>query len=77
MISKMAGATLGVARKANVYATVMDRQMWIYENYLDGLWKIYDNIIATQSTSPRNVVNMPWNFPLSYTGQDFVNKVGE
>jgi hypothetical protein len=46
MLSKIAGATLGVAKKITPIITVINSQAYIDENFLDGLQMIYDHVIA-------------------------------
>jgi hypothetical protein len=77
MMSKIAGKTIGVARNAQVFTTVIDYNNFIYENFLDGILKVYDHIVAN-GNGKKAVVNMSVGFQLVVqVNQSFINKLGQ
>ncbi|KAH7407387.1 glycosyl hydrolase family 71-domain-containing protein [Cadophora sp. MPI-SDFR-AT-0126] len=61
ILSLMVGKQLGLAKKANAFASVITRDGYINENFLDGLSKFYDHIIDNNKQG-QAVVNMALSF---------------
>jgi hypothetical protein len=72
MMAKVAGRTLGIARRTHVQFTVFPGPEWISEHHIDGLSKMYDEIqgiagrggkstlLIAQSHNPGSEVSDGW-----------------
>jgi hypothetical protein len=83
MMARMAGKTVGLARKATITFTVINHEKYIYENFLDGLMKIHDDI-RSKGRGKKAVVNMSVNFQAfsdqpkwtnNFASEDFIDSM--
>jgi hypothetical protein len=75
MLSKIAGTTLGVAKRITPIMTVINPNLFINENYLDGLQKIYDHIIENGNQG-KSTLSMALNFKTPTLSQGWINRFG-
>lgn len=76
MLSKIAGKTLGSAKKITPILTRIDPATAYFEDFLDGLQMIYDHVIANGNKG-KAVINMSLNFKTSDVPQGWVNRFGK
>ena len=84
MLSKMGGKVYGVAKRITPVMTTMDYNTYVNENFLDGLSKIYDDVV--QNNNPGNcIINISINWILDseqfqgtsrFVSQVFIQRVG-
>ncbi|KAF2125602.1 glycoside hydrolase family 55 protein [Dothidotthia symphoricarpi CBS 119687] len=67
MLAKMAGKSLGSARKATVSFTAINYEKSVYEHFIDALLKVHDDI-AKNSRGKKSVVNMSLSFQVFQQG---------
>jgi hypothetical protein len=61
MVSKVGGNTIGIARRGQIWSTVIDYDNYITEHFLDWLMRIYDNIVRLGQNG-KAVVNLSLSF---------------
>ena len=73
MLSKIAGIQCGTAKKITPVLTRISETN-IVENYLDGLQRIYDHVVANNNRGA--TLNMSLNFKRSWVTQAWINRFG-
>ncbi|KAG4442833.1 hypothetical protein IFR05_001714 [Cadophora sp. M221] len=69
MLSLMIGNKVGLAKKANTFASTMKYDGYISENFLDGLSQFYDHIVRNNNQG-KSIVNMALSFPKANSVSD-------
>jgi hypothetical protein len=76
MLSKIAGATVGVAKKITPIMTVIDPAASFPEIWLDRLQMIYDYIMGNGNKG-MSTVSMSVNFNKDKVSQGWINRFGK
>jgi hypothetical protein len=75
-LSKAAGKTVGIARKARLTATVFDQKTHINEHWLDGLAKVHQDIYV-KARGTKAVVNFSVCLPAGHLSNAYQDKMGK
>ncbi len=75
-LSKAAGKTVGIARKARLTATIIDFSTSINEHWLDGLSKIHQDIYV-KGRGTTAVVNLSLCLPAGHLSDAYLDKMGK